>query len=65
MLVRAHDGASLTALQRLTSKRFLAGSGKNSSKSQIFGDNGCDLTIRVPPGTTILNAKGVQVCTCD
>ena len=61
VVVSACEGTSLTALSRLTSQRFVAGSGKNSSKYQIFGDGGSDLMIKVPPGTVILGGKGAQV----
>ena len=64
MVVSACEGTSLTALSRLTSQRFVAASGKNSSNSQIFGDSGSDLTIKVPPGTVILDGKGAQVHVC-
>ena len=62
VLVSACEGASLSALSRLSSQRFIAGNGENSTSSHVFGRNGDSRTIRVPPGTVITNEKGQQVC---
>lgn len=62
MMVSACEGSSLTALSRLPSQRFLAGNGENSSSSRVFGGNGRDVTIPVPPGTVVLSENGEQVC---
>lgn len=56
--MRAREGASLTDLSRLTSQRFVASNGENSSKSQVFGSRGEDVNINVPPGTVVLNENG-------
>lgn len=62
VLVSVCEGASLTDLSRALSRRFVAPSGENCTHSRIFGRNGENLTIRVPPGTVVLNEKGKQVC---
>ncbi len=64
VLVSACKGASLTDLSRLPSIRFVAPNGQNSSSSQVFGKSGENLTIRVPPGTVVINERGKQVHTC-
>ena len=65
VLVSACEGASLTALSRLTSQRFMAGNGEHSSSSRVFGSNGGSVTIRVPPGTVVWNENGKQVRVCN
>lgn len=64
VVVSAIKEASLTDLSQLPSRRFVAPSGENSSSSRVWGKNGENVTIRVPPGTVVLNEKGKQVCTC-
>lgn len=64
VLVTACKGASLTDLSRLPSQRFVAPNGENSSSSRVFGKNGENLTIHVPPGTVVINDKGKQVHMC-
>lgn len=39
-----------------------AGNGKNGKGKKMHGKNGKDLIIKVPPGTTIFNEEGAQIC---
>lgn len=64
MLVSVCEGASLNDLSKHLSRRFVASRGENCIRSHIFGRNGQNLTIRVPPGTVVLSEKGKQVCMC-
>ena len=64
VLVSAIKGASLMDLCQLPSRRFVAPRGEDCSISRIFGKNGENVTIHVPPGTVVLSDKGKQVCTC-
>ena len=64
VLVSVCEGASLTTLSLLPSRRFVAPSGDNSTSSRIFGKKGENLTIHVPPGTVVLSEKGKQVYMC-
>lgn len=59
----ACDGASLADLSRLTSRRFVAGNGGNSTKAKVFGGDGLNVNICVPPGTVVTNERGQQVRT--
>lgn len=60
-MASACNGASLTDLSRLTSRRFVAGNGENSSKAKVFGSDGLNVNIHVPPGTVVTNESGQQV----
>lgn len=59
----ACNGASLAELSRLISRRFVAGNGGNSTKAKVFGSDGINVNICVPPGTVVTNERGQQVGT--
>ena len=59
----ARNGASLADLSRLASRRFVAGNGGNSTKAKVFGSDGLNVNVCVPPGTVVTNESGKQVGT--
>jgi Obg family GTPase CgtA len=57
VIVRA-EKCNLSDLARRESRRFVAGTGQNSSLRVIIGKKGNSLIIPVPPGTAIMDGSG-------
>lgn len=52
---------SLAELAYHKDRRFIAASGKNSSKNTVIQEKAIDLVISVPPGTVVYDENGKQV----
>lgn len=59
-VVCAH-GCALEDIARRESRRFIARSGGHSGRGRIWGENGKDVVIPVPPGTVVYDSIGKQV----
>jgi len=54
--VVCREGTTLSQLARQPSRRYVAESGENSSKRCVHGKKGANVTLKVPPGTVVVNA---------
>ena len=60
--VRAKEGFSLTDLSKyVKNKTLVAGTGFDSSKKGILGENGEDLIINVPSGVIVYHQNGTLI----
>lgn len=59
--VCAVEGSNLSDIARRESRRFIGGLGGYSTSGRVFGEKGCDVTVRVPPGTVVRKDNGDRV----
>ena len=52
--VLCKEGASLSNLARLPSRRFVGEPGEDSTSRHVHGKKGASVLIKVPPGTVIM-----------
>ena len=61
VLVCSVEGSNLRDISRLATRRFVAGVGGESERSRVSGKKGHGVSISVPPGTVVYDAKETMV----